>query len=109
MDEIKDLKTEVGKKDYMMDMMQQSFNRIQNLLGNKIDFKLFQNLDISGLKLKLHEIEEALENQTRESRISGNTSLNKSYNDRGGQSMSSTGEAMKTKGCTGCYQSDFLR
>jgi hypothetical protein len=52
----------------MKDMMQQSLNRIQNFLGDKIDFKLFHNLDISGLKLKLHEIEEALDNQTRESR-----------------------------------------
>jgi hypothetical protein len=104
-EQINDLKNQLGRKEYITDMLQQSFNRIQNALGGS-NFKLFQDLDISTLKVKLYEIENAIENQVK-NRLSDSTSQTTK---EGNLSMSGSQKRDYMGNRTfSSYENDFMR
>jgi hypothetical protein len=108
-DQINSLKNELSRKDYLLNMLQQSYNRIQNLLGGSANFKLIQNLDIADLKVKLYEVEETIENQNK--RVRSETASqtkefdsNKSVSLSGSQKRDYLGSSNFSS-----YKNDFIR
>jgi hypothetical protein len=60
-DQIDALKKEVDNKDYKIEILQQSINKIQSFFNLNNKFEFMQKLDIAELKYKLYEIEGDME------------------------------------------------
>ena len=60
-EQIDALKKEIDNKDYKIEILQQSINKIQSFFKLENNFGFMQKLDIAELKYKLYEIEKDME------------------------------------------------
>ncbi len=62
-EQIDNLRKEVDNKDYKIEILQQSINKLQGYFDLSNKFEFMEKLDIAELKYKLYEIEKEINNK----------------------------------------------